>query len=191
MSSFRSLDKTPTSTRSYQEFDVSESGRYTESSKCLAQLPRVYVAEKALRSAGTLECPDSCTHEVLTPTPTVPTVPLATMLVVKQPLLKLTPIQQTHQIEKINKRILFSLWFNTYRQFFTFIILLNLAGIILAGLGKFPYAQNHLGAMVLGNLLFAVLMRNELFLRLLYMVTIYSLRSVGFSRSCRETSGEN
>lgn len=74
--------------------------------------------------------------------------------------------------------ILFQLWFNTYRKFFTFVTLLNLAGIIMTALGRFPYAENHLGALVLGNLLCAILMRNELFLRFLYIIAIYGLRSV-------------
>ncbi|SPO02046.1 related to non-ribosomal peptide synthetase [Cephalotrichum gorgonifer] len=78
---------------------------------------------------------------------------------------------------KIGKWILFNLWFNTYRKFFTFVTLLNLAGIIMAALGRFPYAENHLGALVLGNLLCAVLFRNELFLRFLYLLCIYGLRS--------------
>jgi hypothetical protein len=80
---------------------------------------------------------------------------------------------------KPSKWILLQLWFNTYRKFFTFVTLLNLTGIILAALGRFPYAENHLGALVLGNLLMAVLMRNELFLRFLYLISIYGLRSVG------------
>ncbi|KAL2144176.1 hypothetical protein VTI28DRAFT_9467 [Corynascus sepedonium] len=78
---------------------------------------------------------------------------------------------------KPSKWILFQLWFNTYRKFFTFVTLLNLSGIILSALGRFPYAENHLGALVLGNLLMAVMMRNELFLRFLYLISIYGLRS--------------
>jgi hypothetical protein len=49
----------------------------------------------------------------------------------------------------------------------------------MAALGRFPYAVKHLGALVLGNLLMAILMRNELFGRFLYIVAIYGLRSVG------------
>jgi hypothetical protein len=48
----------------------------------------------------------------------------------------------------------------------------------MCALGHFPYAENHIGYLVLGNLLFAVLMRNELFLRFLYLVAIYGLRPV-------------
>jgi hypothetical protein len=81
---------------------------------------------------------------------------------------------------KPSRWILFQLWFNTYRKFFVFVTLLNLTGIILAALGRFPYAENHLGALVLGNLLCAVLFRNELFLRFLYIISIYGLRSVCF-----------
>ena len=79
---------------------------------------------------------------------------------------------------RISRWILFRLWFNTYRRFFTFVTLLNLTGIIMAALNRFPYAENHLGALVLGNLLVAILMRNELFLRVLYIIAIYGLRSV-------------
>ncbi|KAK4150017.1 hypothetical protein C8A00DRAFT_18382 [Chaetomidium leptoderma] len=78
---------------------------------------------------------------------------------------------------KPNKWILFQLWFNTYRKFFIFVVLLNLTGIVLAAVGRFAYAENHLGALVLGNLLCAVLMRNELFLRFLYIISIYGLRA--------------
>lgn len=87
---------------------------------------------------------------------------------------KATPVPPA----KSSRWILFQLWFNTYRKFFTFVTLLNLAGIIMAVLGRFSYAANHRGALVLGNLLFAILMRNELFIRFLYLVAIYGLRSV-------------
>ncbi|KAF8598529.1 hypothetical protein BDV93DRAFT_534328 [Ceratobasidium sp. AG-I] len=66
--------------------------------------------------------------------------------------------------------IRFNLFFNTYRKFFTFVIILNGVGIITAATGKFEYATNHSGALVLGNLLCAVMMRNELFLRFLYLI---------------------
>jgi hypothetical protein len=79
---------------------------------------------------------------------------------------------------KPSRWILFQLWFNTYRKFFVFVTALNLTGIVLAAVGRFEYAENHLGALVLGNLLMAVLMRNELFLRFLYIISIYGLRSV-------------
>ena len=70
------------------------------------------------------------------------------------------------------------MWFHAYRQLFIFVVLFNTLGMILAILEEFPYAQGRPGALVLGNLLFAVLMRNELLLRGLYMLAIYSLRDV-------------
>ncbi|KAK2629678.1 hypothetical protein QTJ16_000498 [Diplocarpon rosae] len=73
--------------------------------------------------------------------------------------------------------ILFQLWFNTYRRFFVFVTLLNLVGISMTIAGHFPYAENHLGALVLGNLLAAIMVRNELFLRFLYFIAIYGLRA--------------
>ncbi|KAH7336722.1 hypothetical protein BKA65DRAFT_479597 [Rhexocercosporidium sp. MPI-PUGE-AT-0058] len=83
----------------------------------------------------------------------------------------------TNPRPRVSRWILFQLWFNPYRKFFTFVMLLNMTGIIMAAVGRFRYADHHLGALVLGNLLLAVLMRNELFLRFLYTIAIYGLRS--------------
>jgi hypothetical protein len=44
-----------------------------------------------------------------------------------------------------------------------------MVGIGLAASGYFPYAMNYTGAMALGNLNVAILMRNELFGRFLYL----------------------
>ncbi|RMZ74312.1 non-ribosomal peptide synthetase [Pyrenophora seminiperda CCB06] len=85
------------------------------------------------------------------------------------------PTAPKPQKPKISRWILFDLWFNTYRKFFTFVVLLNLTGIILAATNHFRYAEDHLGALVLGNLLCAILMRNELWMRFLYLVAIYGL----------------
>ena len=70
---------------------------------------------------------------------------------------------------KVSRWILWVIWFNTYRKFFTFVITLNMIGIGLAASGHFPYARGYPGALVLGNLNFAVLMRNEIFGRCLYL----------------------
>lgn len=56
------------------------------------------------------------------------------------------------------------------RKLFTFVFTLNMAGIGLAASGHFPYAMKWTSAMALGNLNFAILMRNELFGRLLYLL---------------------
>ncbi|KAG6902372.1 hypothetical protein C0995_000934 [Termitomyces sp. Mi166 len=62
------------------------------------------------------------------------------------------------------------LWFNTYRKFFTFVVSLNIVGVLLAATGKWQYPRYYSGACVLGNLLVAILMRNELFGRVLYLL---------------------
>jgi hypothetical protein len=72
------------------------------------------------------------------------------------------------------------LWFNTYTQFFILSTSFNFAGLIMAVLGRFPYAEKQAGGLVLGNILTAVLMRNEVFMRILYAVAIYGLRGVWF-----------
>ncbi|KZT39298.1 hypothetical protein SISSUDRAFT_984981 [Sistotremastrum suecicum HHB10207 ss-3] len=71
---------------------------------------------------------------------------------------------------KTSRMIRFRLWFNTYRKFFTFIVILNFVGVVLALSGHFEYARKYPGAFVLGNLLTAILMRNEIFGRFLYLV---------------------
>jgi hypothetical protein len=55
------------------------------------------------------------------------------------------------------------------RKLFTFVVTLNMVGLVLAASGHFPYALKWTGAMALGNLNFAILMRNELFGRFLYL----------------------
>ncbi|KAK4447143.1 hypothetical protein QBC34DRAFT_468466 [Podospora aff. communis PSN243] len=122
-------------------------------------------------------------HEGLTPFNSVPELSLSwpDKKSPFQPLDRHLAPQQTSRIpkakKKVSKWVLFKLWFNTYRKFFTFVVSLNVVGIVLAALGRFPYAENHLGALVLGNLLCAVLMRNELFLRFLYLISIYGLKA--------------
>jgi hypothetical protein len=126
--------------------------------------------------------PVSPVHNGITPLSSVPELSLAktedwktTSAKSSEELLKKPPPTPK---AKISKWILFNLWFNTYRKFFTFVTILNLVGIIMAALNRFPYAENHLGALVLGNLLCAVMFRNELWMRFLYMVCIYGLRGV-------------
>ncbi|KAF8478978.1 hypothetical protein DFH94DRAFT_35118 [Russula ochroleuca] len=71
--------------------------------------------------------------------------------------------------KKVSKWILWNLWFNTYRKLFTFVVTLNMVGLVLAASGHFPYALKRTSAMALGNLNFAILMRNELVGRFLYL----------------------
>ncbi|KAF9009340.1 hypothetical protein BDQ17DRAFT_1421532 [Cyathus striatus] len=73
------------------------------------------------------------------------------------------------QKKKVSKWVLFQLWFNTYRKFFTFTFGFNMIGLALAASGHFPYAIKFSGAMVVANFNFAILMRNEVFGRLLYL----------------------
>jgi hypothetical protein len=55
------------------------------------------------------------------------------------------------------------------RKLFTFVVASNAVGIALAASGHFPYAEKWTSAMALGNLNCAILMRNELFGRFLYL----------------------
>ncbi|PFH52108.1 hypothetical protein AMATHDRAFT_140692 [Amanita thiersii Skay4041] len=74
-------------------------------------------------------------------------------------------------IERPSSRwIRFQLWFNAYRKFFAMVVTCNAVGLILAITGVWKYAREYTGACVLGNLLMAILMRNELFGRCLYLI---------------------
>ncbi len=164
-----------------QDFDDAEKGLY-DNTQSLTVLPALaHIDQRTLIYIETILSPLSPIHEGITPSSSVPVLSpswpagwQATNDKVPDP----TPKKPARPKQKISRWILFQLWFNTYRKFFTFVTLLNLAGIIMASLGRFHYAENHLGALVLGNLLCAILMRNELFLRFLYTIAIYGLRSV-------------
>ena len=56
------------------------------------------------------------------------------------------------------------------RKLFSFIVLLNLAGLVVAVMDVWPYPRNYTDALILGNLLTAILVRNELFGRFVYLL---------------------
>jgi hypothetical protein len=165
-----------------QNLDDAERGLQDHTEKLPVLPPLARVDWKTAIHIETALSPVSPVHEGITPFSSVPELPLSwppgwksLNAAVPDPAEKKT---KPAPKPKPSRWILFQLWFNTYRKFFTFVTLLNLTGIILAALGRFPYAEDHLGALVLGNLLCAILMRNELFLRFLYIISIYGLRSV-------------
>jgi len=65
----------------------------------------------------------------------------------------------------------FRLIFNTYRKLCAVVAIFNALAIYFASIGKFQYAANHSGAFIVGNLCIAVLVRNECFLRSIYLVS--------------------
>jgi hypothetical protein len=71
--------------------------------------------------------------------------------------------------KKVAKWTLWRLWFNTYRKFFTFTFGFNMIGLTLAASGHWPYGVKYNGAIVVANFNFAILMRNEVFGRILYL----------------------
>lgn len=62
-----------------------------------------------------------------------------------------------------------------------FIVTLNGIGILLAILNVWQYPRRYTGAFILGNLLFAILMRNEVFGRCLYAFVNTCFAKVGES----------
>ncbi|KAF2010669.1 hypothetical protein BU24DRAFT_356712 [Aaosphaeria arxii CBS 175.79] len=160
-----------------------EKGMYDSSLELMAPPPFAYVAHKRDLHITTELAPVSPVHEGITPFSSVPQLSLSlpaasrTKIAVDADKLEAVVKKPPPPKAKVSRWILADLWFNTYRKFFTFVTLFNLTGIILAALGRFPYAENHLGAIVLGNLLTAILFRNELWMRFLYIVAIYGLRS--------------
>ncbi|KAF8630064.1 hypothetical protein AX15_003123 [Amanita polypyramis BW_CC] len=57
-----------------------------------------------------------------------------------------------------------------HRKFFVFVVSINLIGIGLAASGIWEYANVYSGPILTANLNFAILMRNEIFHRLLYLL---------------------
>jgi hypothetical protein len=166
--------------RSISSIDDAEKGMY-DSTLELTAPGFVYMEQKRPIHIATSLLPASPVHQGITPCTSVPELSLS-LPAGRRPTdaaeLETTvkkPAGEKPQKPKISRWILFDLWFNTYRKFFTFVTLLNLTGIILAATGHFTYAEEHLGALVLGNLLCAILMRNELWMRFLYMVAIHGL----------------
>ncbi|KAG9318417.1 hypothetical protein JVU11DRAFT_508 [Chiua virens] len=82
---------------------------------------------------------------------------------------KVPPPPTPKQKINITPYVHFIIWYNSYRRFFTVVFILNFIGLGFAAAGLWPYALKYPGALVVGNLNFAVLMRNEIFGRLLYM----------------------
>lgn len=162
--------------------DDAEKGMCDSTTELMVPSPFVYLGQKGSRGFDPHLSPVSPVHEGITPLSSVPELSLSRPAVSPQnsdvKVVEVAVKKPSPPKPMISKWILLCLWFNTYRKFFTLVTLLNLTGIILAALGRFPYAENHLGALVLGNLLCAILFRNELFLRVLYFVFIHGLRSV-------------
>ncbi|KDQ59517.1 hypothetical protein JAAARDRAFT_174886 [Jaapia argillacea MUCL 33604] len=71
--------------------------------------------------------------------------------------------------QPFSRRTLFALWFNTYRKLFTFVVTLNAIALGLTIGGLWQYPVRHPGALIVGNITFGVMMRNELFGRILYL----------------------
>jgi hypothetical protein len=170
---------------SQDSVDDAEKGMY-DSTLELNAPGFVYMDQKIPTRVATSLLPASPVHQGITPCTSVPELSL-TLPPGRRPTdaaeLDTTvkkPAGVKSEKPKISRWLLFDLWFNTYRKFFTFVTLLNLTGIILTACGRFSYAEDHLGALVLGNLLCAILMRNELWMRFLYIVAIYGLGVSGF-----------
>ena len=171
------------STLSIDSLDKAEKGEYDPTQGLAAPPPFVYARLSRPVPFDPISSPVSPVHEGLTPCTSVPELALPSPVkspVARTELIKAEPIKKPAPPPKpkVSRWIAFELWFNVYKRFFVLVVSLNLVGIVLAALGRFTYAENHLGALVLGNLLCAILMRNELFVRFLYLLSIYGLRSV-------------
>ncbi|KAE9408676.1 hypothetical protein BT96DRAFT_913814 [Gymnopus androsaceus JB14] len=78
-------------------------------------------------------------------------------------------VQRPSPRPKASRWIKFQLWFNTYRKFFVLVVILNVIGLVLAAANVWVYPRNYTSAFILGNLQTALLVRNELFGRFLYL----------------------
>ncbi|RXW15872.1 hypothetical protein EST38_g9985 [Candolleomyces aberdarensis] len=92
-------------------------------------------------------------------------------VVVKEiPVVPAPPSSPPKPKQKVSRWILFQLWFNTYRKFFVLSFGINMIGLGLAAGGVWEYGERYTGAIVVANFNVAILMRNEVFGRLLYLI---------------------
>ncbi|THU85717.1 hypothetical protein K435DRAFT_685032 [Dendrothele bispora CBS 962.96] len=113
------------------------------------------------------EASKNSTEVIVQPVSPLETPPIGKELTVAAPPAKAPPKKAPH---KVSGWIRFRIWYNTYRKFFTFVMALNIVGIVLAATNTWTYPRHYTGAFVLGNLQAAILVRNELFGRLLYLI---------------------
>ncbi|KVH89472.1 adenylate-forming reductase 03009-like [Cynara cardunculus var. scolymus] len=62
--------------------------------------------------------------------------------------------------------------FTVYKRLFMVCLALNIAGLVLAATGYFPYARNHATLFSIGNLLALTLCRSEAFLRIVFWLAV-------------------
>uniref|UniRef100_A0A7N0RFP0 Uncharacterized protein n=1 Tax=Kalanchoe fedtschenkoi TaxID=63787 RepID=A0A7N0RFP0_KALFE len=65
--------------------------------------------------------------------------------------------------------------FTVYKRLFFVSLVLNIAGLVLAATGRFPYARNRAALFSIGNILALVLCRSEAVLRVVFWLAVASL----------------
>ncbi|CAH7683372.1 hypothetical protein BY996DRAFT_4595987 [Phakopsora pachyrhizi] len=80
----------------------------------------------------------------------------------------------------INPITRFATWFTPYRKIFFLVVVLNLVGCILELTGVWKWATKNLTPLVVGNVLIAILIRNEWFVRFLYWCAVKVFRPAIF-----------
>jgi hypothetical protein len=99
------------------------------------------------------------------------TLPLATPESKPEAVVTVAPVIPAKKpAKKVSRWVQTQLWFNTYRKFYFTVCIFNGVGILLAISNVWEYPRKYTGAFILGNLVTAILMRNELFGRILYLV---------------------
>ncbi|CAM6090168.1 unnamed protein product [Calypogeia fissa] len=89
----------------------------------------------------------------------------------KQPSRKTT----TKAKSRLQTIILKQSWFTVYKRLYLLAITLNAIGLTLAGANYFPYAKSNAVVFSLGNIMMCVLVRNEVFLRLIFWLAVHLL----------------
>ncbi|KAL7283221.1 hypothetical protein ACG7TL_002648 [Trametes sanguinea] len=72
--------------------------------------------------------------------------------------------------KKVSKWIIVKLWYNTYRKLFTIAFSINMIMFGFAVSGHWPYAVKFAGAFAVANFNVSILVRNEIFGRILYLI---------------------
>ncbi|KDQ59450.1 hypothetical protein JAAARDRAFT_46223 [Jaapia argillacea MUCL 33604] len=146
--------------------------------------------------------PEKGTLEIQAVHPTVVTLGLSdkkgdttisTEVVPAPPVKKETPAippAKKPSPKQLSSWTLLKLWYNTYRKFFTVVFTLNMIALGFTIAGYWQYPVRYPGALIVGNISFGVMMRNELFGRTLYLIvnTLFAKWSpMWFRLACTST----
>lgn len=89
-----------------------------------------------------------------------------------EPQQRPSPAPSIETKSRIGTLIFEQSWFTVYKRLYLTAIVLNVIGVTLAATNHFPYAKSQAVVFAVGNIMMTVLVRNEVFLRGVYWLSV-------------------